>query len=521
MATQGRFPDYISPTKISYFDGKPTTIHLRKCRIVTLEVTDRREWTFEHGLISIGSSDDNNLMIQGESIAAHHAQIIQEDDAYVIRDLGSSTGTYVNQVRIKEAYLNPGCQMRFGSEEFIFQPLDEDVAVVPSNEEKFGDIIGGNVKMREIYGILEKIAPTNATVVIEGETGTGKEVVAHTLHKMSLRAKKPFVVFDCGSVPESLIESELFGHEKGSFTGAIMTRQGLFELAQGGTIFLDELGELDLDLQPKLLRVLENREVRRVGAAKAIPVDVRVVAATNRKLEEEVKNNHFREDLFYRLSVVRIFLPPLRERIDDLPLLVKHFLKNKSFNRDVNSNLKLRSISREALKAMQNYDWPGNVRQLLNVVERACSLANGDCIELCDLPEAVAKCAEIDTPSVVEPSTTNNATSSSAPVAANSVASSAPAPSPESDKGSSESAKPDGMAFATFTDKTFKDAKEAWLASFEGDYLRAVLERNNYNISQASRESDIDRKYFRKLMKKYGITAPSNSSDSEEFTEDD
>lgn len=500
MANQGRFPDYISPMKISYFDGKPTTIHLRKCRIVTQEIANRREWTFEHGLITVGSLDDNNLVVHGETISPHHAQIIQEDDAYVIRDLDSVTGTYVNQVRIKEAYLSPGCQMRFGAEEFIFQPLDEDVAVVPSSEEKFGDIIGGNVKMREIYGILEKIAPTNATVVIEGETGTGKEVVAHTLHKMSLRAKKPFVVFDCGAVPESLIESELFGHEKGSFTGAIMTRQGLFELAQGGTIFLDELGELNLELQPKLLRVLENREVRRVGAAKAIPVDVRVVAATNRKLEEEVKNNHFREDLFYRLSVVRIFLPPLRDRIDDLPLLVKHFLKNSSFNRDRNSNLKLRSISCQALKAMQNYRWPGNVRELLNVVERACSLADGDCIEIGDLPEYVARCAASEEPKPAPvPVQPRQSDSPALPAAAIE----APAPAP--------AAEPASMQMAAFTDKTFKDAKEAWLSAFEGDYLKAVLERNNYNISRAARESDIDRKYLRKLMKKYDIVAPDSS----------
>ena len=499
-----RFQDYISPTKISYLDGKPTTIHLRKCRIVTQQKANRREWIFEHGLITIGSLDDNNLVIKDDTVSRNHAQIIQADDSYMIRDLDSTNGTWVNQVRIKEAYLAPGCLLRFGSAEFIFQPMDEEVAVIPSNEEKFGDIIGGNVKMREIYGILEKIAPTNATVVIEGETGTGKEVIAHTLHKMSLRAKKPFVVFDCGAVPESLIESELFGHEKGSFTGAIMTRQGLFELAQGGTIFLDELGELNLELQPKLLRVLEQREVRRVGAAKAIPVDVRVIAATNRKLEEEVRNNRFREDLFYRLSVVRIFLPPLRERIDDLPLLVKHFLKNSSFNRDMNANLKLRSISREALNAMTSYTWPGNVRELLNVVERACSLADGDCIELSDLPEHVARCARRDTDSVTAPAVAPAAPA--APAAAPAPAEAAPAPAAPA------------VPAVDYASKTFKEAKEEWLAVFEGDYIRALLEKNNYNISQASRESEIDRKYFRKLMKKYGITgeaADGGDSDDE------
>ncbi len=490
MATKS-FQDFLSSTKLSYLDGKPTTLHLRKCRIVTQEIAYRREWVFEHGVITIGSLDDNNLVIKDDTVSRYHAQIIQEDDAYIIHDLESTNGTWVNQVRIKEAYLTEGCALRFGSAEFIFQPLDEEVAVVPSNEEKFGDIIGGNVKMREIYGILEKIAPTNATVVIEGETGTGKEVIAHTLHKMSMRAKKPFVVFDCGAVPESLIESELFGHEKGSFTGAIMSRQGLFELAQGGTIFLDELGELSLELQPKLLRVLEQREVRRVGAPKPIPVDVRVIAATNRKLEEEVRNNRFREDLFYRLSVVRLFLPPLRDRIDDLPLLVKHFLKNSSFNRDANANLKLRSISREALRAMTLYTWPGNVRELLNVVERACSLADGDCIELTDLPEHIARCIE------------------SAPDSA-----SLPAVSP---RDALPSAKDEHQTIdirptKDFSNMTFKEAKEEWLASFEGDYIRTLLEKNGCNISQASRGSGIDRKYFRKLMKKYGITADASDS---------
>lgn len=495
MATKS-FQDFLSSTKLSYLDGKPTTLHLRKCRIVTQQIANRREWVFEHGVITIGSLDDNNLVIKDDTVSRYHAQIIQEDDAYIIRDLESTNGTWVNQVRIKEAYLTEGCALRFGSAEFIFRPLDEEVAVVPSNEEKFGDIIGGNVKMREIYGILEKIAPTNATVVIEGETGTGKEVIAHTLHKMSMRAKKPFVVFDCGAVPESLIESELFGHEKGSFTGAIMSRQGLFELAQGGTIFLDELGELSLELQPKLLRVLEQREVRRVGAPKPIPVDVRVIAATNRKLEEEVRNNRFREDLFYRLSVVRLFLPPLRDRIDDLPLLVKHFLKNSSFNRDANANLKLRSISREALRAMTLYTWPGNVRELLNVVERACSLADGDCIELVDLPDHIARCIE------------------SAPdTAALPDAKQPDALSPAKDDPQTVDIRPT----KDFSSMTFKEAKEEWLASFEGDYIRTLLEKNGCNISQASRESGIDRKYFRKLMKKYGITADaSDSGDSDD-----
>ncbi|MBR4984384.1 MAG: sigma-54-dependent Fis family transcriptional regulator, partial [Proteobacteria bacterium] len=241
----------------------------------------------------------------------------------------------------------------------------------------------------------------------------------------------------------------------------------------------------------------------RVGAAKAIPVDVRVIAATNRKLEEEVRNNRFREDLFYRLSVVRLFLPPLRDRIDDLPLLVKHFLKNSSFNRDLNGNLKLRSISREALKAMTQYMWPGNVRELLNIVERACSLADGDCIELQDLPDHVARCAQLPTQIAPAPAQVIQPPATSEPEKQPSSEPQAPTPQISMPKP------------ADYLSKTFKEAKEDWLSNFEGEYIRALLEKNNYNISQASRESDIDRKYFRKLMKKYNIANP-NSNDPDD-----
>jgi len=465
---QQRFPDYVPPTKIAYLDGKPATIHLRKCKFVTHDAGEQTEYVFDQGVVTLGSFEENDIVVEDDTVSRNHCKVLQEDDAYLIKDLGSTNGTFVNGVRIKEAYLQPGCLVRLGNSELIFHPLDEQIAVVPSTKERFGDIIGSNVKMREIFGILEKLAPTNATVVIEGETGTGKEVVAQTIHKMSHRAKKPFVVFDCGAVPESLIESELFGHEKGSFTGAIMTRQGLFELAQGGTIFLDELGELSLELQPKLLRVLEQREVRRVGSAKSIPIDVRVIAATNRNLEEEVKAGRFREDLFYRLSVVRLFLPPLRDRIEDLPPLVKHFLKTSSFNRDRSGNLKLRSISREALDSMTRYEWPGNIRELLNIVERACSLADGDCIEKHDLPEYISGVS--DEP-IIGPNETERVDPSE------------------------------------LVEKTFKSAKEEWLSAFEKDYIVTLLAKNGGNISHAAREADIDRKYFRKLMKKYDINA--------------
>src|SRR6185312_14506636 len=305
----------------------------------------------------------------------------------VLVDNASTNGTFINKVRVREGFLKPGCTLSVGQSAFKFNAREEEVQIVPSRADRCGRLIGGNSKMREIYSIIEKIAPTATTVVIDGETGTGKEVVAQTIHELSPRSRNELVVFDCGAVPPNLIESELFGHEKGSFTGAMMTRTGLFEQADGGTLFLDELGELPIDLQPKLLRALEQREVRRVGAAKAQKVDVRIIAATNRNLEDEVRAGRFRQDLFYRLSVVRLHLPSLRDRVDDIPVLVQSFLDNGMYNRLPNGDKKVRGISREAAAALQAYAWPGNVRELVNVIERAVSFCSHQVIELSDLPD--------------------------------------------------------------------------------------------------------------------------------------
>ena len=464
-----KFPDYIPPTKIAYVSGKPTTLHLRKCKLVW-EKEDGKvsEYIFDQSTINLGAMDDNDLVVDDETVSRYHCKIYQDENSYIVQDLGSTNGTFVNRVRIKEAYLKPGCTVGIGNTELKFQSLDERMDILPANRSSFGDIIGKNIRMREIFGILEKIAPTGVTVVIEGETGTGKEVVAKTIHNSSKRTKMPFVVFDCGAVPENLIESELFGHEKGSFTGAIVSRQGLFEMAQGGTIFLDELGELSLDLQPKLLRALEQREIRRVGSNKAIKVDVRVVAATNRNLEEEVKAGRFREDLYYRLSVVRLILPPLRDRREDIPLLIKHVLKTCGFNRDGEGNIKIKGISRDALDCLMNYNWPGNVRELLNVIERACSFAENEYILQEDLTEHISGIGYLT----------------------RRVA-------PEAQK--------IAETIDRTTEKPFKVAKEEWVSTFERDYIFNLLKKNSMNISHAAREADIDRKYFRKLMKKYNI----------------
>src|SRR5215813_11645622 len=381
-----KFPDFVPPTKVSYLDRGPT-LHVRRCMLQAVD-DPGQDWTFDKEEIRIGSMEDNDVVLGDDTVSRYHCRITQEDNGYVLLDQRSTNGTFINKVRIREAFLKPGSIVSVGQSQLRFNAREEEVEIIPSPSDRCAGLIGGNPRMREIYSIIEKIAPTATTVVIDGETGTGKEVVAQAIHSLSPRSRNDLVVFDCGAVPPNLIESELFGHEKGSFTGAMMTRQGLFEQADGGTLFLDELGELPLDLQPKLLRALEQREVRRVGSTKATKVDVRIIAATNRNLEDEVRAGRFRQDLFYRLSVVRLHLPSLRDRSDDIPLLVQHFLETGHYNRR-GEGMRVRGVSREAMAALQTYPWPGNVRELVNVVERAVSFCEGDLVELSDLPDYV------------------------------------------------------------------------------------------------------------------------------------
>jgi len=250
---------------------------------------------------------------------------------------------------------------------------------------KFENIVGTSERMQKIFGLIDKVASTDSTVLILGESGTGKELVARALHYNSLRSSNAFVPVNCGAIPEELLESELFGHEKGAFTGAFRTRIGRFELASGGSIFLDEISEMSPNLQVKLLRVIQEREFERVGGVKTIRADVRIIAATNRNLEEEVAEGRFREDLYYRLNVIPVHLPPLRERTDDIPLLVKHFLEKYANGK---STRKV-EFSKKALPALMRYRWPGNVRELENLVERMVVLSDSDLIDVADLPEKV------------------------------------------------------------------------------------------------------------------------------------
>jgi DNA-binding NtrC family response regulator len=318
-------------------------------------------------VVTIGTASDNDVVLTDRTVSRHHARLTTTPDGLLIRDLSSTNGIYVKGARIVEVYLQPGDRCTLCDTEIVIKQDTEERQYEVGTEERLGALVGGSAPMRELYGMIKAVAPAAMTVLITGESGSGKEMVATTLHKLSGRSGA-LTVFDASVTDTEMMRNDLFGHVKGAFTGATNSRDGAFRRAHGGTLFIDEIGELPLDLQPKLLRVLESREVVPVGADRPQPVDVRVVAATHRDLETMVAGGSFREDLFYRLSVITMRVPPLREISDDIPLLVRNFAEKL--------NLSCR-LSQQAFAAMQSYDWPGNVRELRNVLERAAVLCQG------------------------------------------------------------------------------------------------------------------------------------------------
>ena len=382
--------DFESKTDLLKLDEAPEVVSLRKCQLVVLEGPDKnKKITLNKNLTAIGKRENNDLVLADKTVSRNHLEIEYTSDSFLLKDMGSTNGTYLNGSKVKEAYLAPGDTIKAGNTLLEFVAFDEKISIEPSAKESFGGMAGKSRKMRQIFAIIEKIAPTHATVIIEGETGTGKDLVARAIHEHSTRRAHPYMVFDCSGVAPNLIESELFGHEKGAFTGAIRSRAGVFEAAKGGTVFLDEIGELTLDLQPKLLRALESREIRRVGANNPTRIDVRVVSATNRNLKKEIEAGRFREDLYYRMSVVKILLPPLRERAEDIPLIIQKLLAEGKFNMTP-TGVKVTKVDDDALKLLMRYPWPGNVRELANVMERAVVLGEGPRIDLADLPARIA-----------------------------------------------------------------------------------------------------------------------------------
>ncbi|MFO0756721.1 MAG: sigma 54-interacting transcriptional regulator [Byssovorax sp.] len=321
--------------------------------------------------IVVGTGSACDLRLTDDLVSRRHVELFSEPSGVRVVDLGSRNGTFFGEARVREMQLARSAVISLGGTSLSIRLRGEplDVALCPRS--RFGDAVGHSTAMRQVFALLERAATNQVTVLLEGDSGSGKDILATSLHQESARREGPFVVVDCGAIPRELIESELFGHEKGAFTGANAARVGAFEQADGGTLFLDEIGELPLDLQPKLLRVLESRSFRRVGSSRVMSVDVRVVAATNRRLREAVRLREFREDLFYRLAVVHVRVPSLAERREDVGPLAERFLRRATGDAAA-------AVPPDLLRLLVAYDWPGNVRELRNVVERFATFERAD-----------------------------------------------------------------------------------------------------------------------------------------------
>jgi DNA-binding NtrC family response regulator len=399
------------------------------------------------GRLAIGSHELNDLIIDEPTVSRFHCEIVAGADGVTIVDLKSRNGVIVGDVQVREAVLRGPSAIRIGRSLLRFEPVT-DRRVEIAELARFGALVATSAKMKASLALLERAAGSDATVLIEAETGTGKGKAAEAIHAASARAKGPLIVVDCGALAASVLDSELFGHEKGAFTGATARRIGAFEEAAGGTVFLDEIGELPLDLQPKLLRALENREVRRVGANRFTSIDVRLVAATHRNLRHEVNAGRFRSDLYYRLAVVKIPIPPLRERPEDIPGIVLEILEQLG----APDESRRRILSEENLAALARWNWPGNVRELRNHLERAVVLDE----------EAVI-------------------------------------PGPGGGGGTAAARRPVGEAVA------YAEAKKRALAAFERSYLEDLLARFDGKVAAAAGAAGVDRVYLYRLLRRHGM----------------
>src|SRR5688572_21523238 len=353
-------------TKINDAAGGRALV-LAGLRLVVVRGVDRRKSLDVRGEeITLGTSPSADLILTDATVSRSHAVLRATPAGYLLVDLESTNGTWIGERRIVSAYVAVKDTFQVGDTSLRLEATRDAVELPLSATARFGELIGASVAARRLFAQLEQLAATDATVLIEGETGTGKDAIADALHEQGARARGPFVIFDCGAVAPHLLESELFGHEKGAFTGAATARSGLFEDAHGGTLFIDEIGELPKELQPKLLRALEQRQVRRVGSTQPHSFDVRVIAATHRDLKREVNRGTFREDLYYRLNVVHVRVPPLRERLDDIPLLCERFWQECAPDRG--------SAPAALIELFRSHAWPGNVRELRNRVERAATM---------------------------------------------------------------------------------------------------------------------------------------------------
>lgn len=452
--------------------GERKAIVYQRCRItITTGPESGTVLESEKSVIRIGSVPDNDLVIKDPAVSRNHLEVHKRDGEYVIVDNNSTNGTFVGSLRVKEATIRHRGEIQIGDSSLLFEPMNTELVLEPSGAERCDDLVGRSVPMREIYTVIERVAPTELTILVTGETGTGKELVARALHKKSRRKDGPFVCLDCSALPPTLIESALFGHEKGAFTGADQAYAGVFERADGGTLFLDELGELPIELQPKLLRALERGEIQRLRGDKTIRVNVRVIGATNRDLHQMVQEGHFRGDLYYRLAVIRISLPALRERVEDVPLISDEFFRRYGQELE-ETGARAKRLGPGAMTALENYAFPGNVRELMNILRRASVFAQGEEITVSELPDEL----------------------------------SGGKPQPPKRHPSNSVALPDSSM-------PFKDAKAKVLDAFERQYLQDLLTRHKQNISKAAREAGIDRRHLYRLLDKYQIDVKDRSTE--------
>jgi DNA-binding NtrC family response regulator len=402
----------------------------------------------------VGTSPACSVRLTDNEVSRRHLALEVVAGRLRVSDLGSTNGTWVDRLRVRDAELEGGESLRLG-QTVLRVVLEHATPAAPvavaSTATRFGRVVGASDAMRRLYPLCERLAATSVPVVIEGETGTGKEVLAESLHEMGPRAEGPFVVFDCTAVPPNLVEAELFGYERGAFTGAVQGRRGLFEQADTGTLLIDEIGDLELPLQAKLLRAIERSEIRRIGGERWLRADVRILAATRRDLDREVQAGRFRDDLFHRLAVVRIELPPLRHRTGDIGRLALHLWREMGGDP--------LGLPRALLQRWEDYPWPGNVRELRNTIAR--QLAVGDLSNV--QHEYAAASSE-----VVPPPTASSGTR-------------------------------DAIDRFVNMDLSFPQARDRILEEFETRYVTRLLERHGGDVAKAAAASGIGRRYFQKL----------------------
>ncbi len=416
-------------------------------QLAVIEGPDRgRKLTLDRAPIEVGTDASCALTLTDAAVSARHARLaVDESGGIMVEDLGSTNGTRYREVLVHRVTIGAGAMLRLGRTVLLLGNEEDRPDAPRALRDHYGRLLGTSRAMQALYASLEQLESSETPVLLLGETGVGKERVAEEIHRRSRRAGGPFEVFDCGAVPPSLIESELFGHTKGAFTGALTDHRGVFERAHDGTLLLDELGDLPLELQPRLLRALESGTIRRLGSEETTAVDVRIVAATNRDLDLEVAERRFRSDLYYRVNVVQLDIPPLRARREDIPLLVEQFASEEGRSAF--------TLSGETLELLTSgYDWPGNVRELRNAV-RSLSLGH--------VPRSI-----------------------------------------QSKEEKSEQSEP---GRAELQDRPYAEARKAVLEAFERDYVRHHLRQAVGNLSRAARSAGMDRAYFRRLSVKHGL----------------